>query len=119
MSSMVDFRKRYNISDKKICNGGQAIIKQAYDSKLRRAVAIKIFKKKHMSAKAIRSAKLEKKIMEGLNHPTVMKISDACEDEHHLCLVMDLKVDDMRNVLNDMYGALEERFARKVFQMMV
>ena len=37
--------------------------------------------------------------MKKLDHPQVMKLLDFYEDSDYICLVMDLMVDDTRNVL--------------------
>ena len=38
--------------------------------------------------------------MKKIDHPNVMKIKDIFEDDARIHLVMDLRVDDMRNMLN-------------------
>ena len=89
----------------------------AYDCKLKQHVAVKIFKKKQMTIQAIRAAKLEKRLMERLDHANVMKLLDYFEDGDFICMVMDLMVDDMRNLMILNPGSFEEKFAKSVFQM--
>lgn len=53
--------------------------------------------------------------MQILDHPNIMKILDSQEDSSYQYLIMDLMIDDLRNVLNNNYGILEEEFVRKIF----
>ena len=68
-----------------------------------------------MSQKALRSAWAEKTIMESLDHENVMKLLDSYEDDEHLYLVMDLMVEDLRNIVINNNKPLKEKFIRKIF----
>ena len=48
-----------------------------------------------------------------------MKLQDHYQDEDTLCLVMDLMTDDLRNIVNNNNGPLEEAFAQKLFKQMI
>lgn len=57
--------------------------------------------------------------MQRLDHPNVMKLLDYFEDDKNICMVMELMVDDMRNLTMMNPGAFEENFAKSVFRMML
>ena len=50
------------MQDKVLCQGGQGIIRRAFDNKNGKPVAIKFLEKKDVSIKHLRAARLEKKI---------------------------------------------------------
>ena len=53
--------------------------------------------------------------MESMDHVNVMKLHDSYEDDDHLYLVMDLMVEDMRNIVISNNKPLKEKFTRKIF----
>lgn len=57
-------------------------------------------------------ARFERAIMDELSHPNIMTIKDSMEDELNIYLVMDHRVDDLRNILNLSGTALTEDLAK-------
>ena len=51
-------------------------------------------------------------MMHKVDHPKVMRVRDTFEDENSLLFVMDFKVDDLRNLVNELEAPLNETFAR-------
>ena len=74
-------------------------IKKAYDKKKEKPVILKVFRKESLTVDKLRSAKLEKKLMELLDHPNIMRLQDTCESRDFFVLVMDQMVDDLRNIM--------------------
>lgn len=50
-----------------------------------------------------------------MDHPNVMKVIDTYEDKKLIFLVMDLMVDDLRNVVMNNQNRLDEQFVKKLF----
>ena len=62
---------------------------------------------------------MEKRIMKSLDHPNIMKINACYEDSRYFCLVMDIMVEDVRNIVLKTEKPLPEKFARRLFKMML
>lgn len=57
--------------------------------------------------------------MSFLDHDNVMKIRDKFEDEQHIYFIMDLMVDDLRNLFNSIGDPMNESFTKKIFHDML
>ena len=53
--------------------------------------------------------------MQKLDHPNIMKLLNHQEDEQCLYLIMDLMVEDLRNVMLQNGKVLKESLVRKIF----
>ena len=65
---------------KTIGKGGQAQVKEAFDLKSGENVALKIFKKKHMSLFALNSAMQEYSMMKRCQHENILQCKGFFED---------------------------------------
>ena len=57
--------------------------------------------------------------MSFLDHENVMKIRNKFEDEQHIYFIMDLMVDDLRNLFNSIGDPMNECFTKKIFHDML
>ena len=71
-------------------------------------VAVKVFDKHQMSYRSLKAAYLEEEMMMELKHKNIMAIKDSFEDERFIFLVMNYRINDLRNLVNDMQAALVE-----------
>lgn len=99
--------------------GGQAAILRGFDRKLGKQVAIKLFRKKNMSENARKAAHLEIRIMSQMDHANITKPNDHFEDAEYIYIVMNLLVDDMRNIMNQCEGRFTEDYAKTIFRQML
>ena len=72
-----------------------------------------------MTLKGHQAVKMEKRLMQSLDHPNIMKLLDYFEDDRHIYMVMDLMIDDVRNVMLSKPGRFDEVIARSIFTMML
>lgn len=87
----------------------------AYDKIKKEEVAVKVFDKAIMNDWEKRCAKREQSIMSFLNHKNIMRLRNKYEEEECFYFVMDLMVDDLRNLFNDIAAPMDEDFSRKIF----
>lgn len=83
---------RYDIEEQ-IGIGGMGIVYRAYDSRLKRHVALKVIAPHLVQQEAARSQFLrEAQALAGLMHPNIVTVFDLCEDDatHTVFIVMEL-----------------------------
>ena len=54
--------------------------------------------------------------MQKLDHPCIIKLIDWYEANDHMCLVMDLMADDLRNIVTLNQGPMDEIVAKIIFK---
>ena len=112
--SKADFIKRYEIKNT-IGEGGQAYVKQAFDSVELEYVALKIFKKEQMNLFAVNAANLEYNIMNSLGHDNILKSKCYFEDSEYIIIVNELLSTDLKSLLQTMQAPLTEDYIKTIF----
>ena len=82
-------------------------------------MAVKVFDKQGMSTDELKAANKERMYLSILKHDHVMHLIDNHEDESHLYLVMDLMIDDFRNVYKKLKCPMKEEYAKRIFYQML
>lgn len=57
--------------------------------------------------------------MQTLQHPNIMRIKDYFEDDNNMYMVMDYRLDDLRNLFTQLNGPFNEQFVKKIFHDLV
>lgn len=110
---------RYEIDRKLYRFGGQARIYRGIDHKECCQVVIKCFPKQSMNHIELESARFESTVMMLHSiraHPNTMFVKDSFESSSYLINVMDFRVEDLRNLFNQLKGPVNENFARDLFR---
>ena len=74
--------------------------------------AVKIIQKKNASQNEIVRVLYEIDVLKNLYNPYIVHLYEVFEDRNNIYLVMDFRVDDLRNMLNIIGSALTEDFAK-------
>ena len=91
-----------------IKQGGQGTVIRLFDHVKKYQVAVKLFVKKNMSERALKAAQLECLLMQELKHRNIMKARNYYEDKHSIQLFMEYRVNDLRDLMNQLNGPLTE-----------
>jgi serine/threonine protein kinase len=107
---------RYEIQSE-LGRGGMATVYRGLDRRLRRPVAIKVFRGAFVEAVDPQRTTQEMRLLAAVNHPSVVSVLDASNGDgvFGAFLVMELVVgDDLGALLHRARGALSADFARRI-----
>lgn len=89
---------------------------KVWDEELGQPVAIKVLEvPPNPKSRYLKSIRNETLIMNNFNHENIMGLRRVVESSHHIFLVMNLMVDDLRNIFNRSGCMFDEEFAGKLF----
>lgn len=77
-----------------------------------------MFRKRKMGFLGWESAYFENNIMRRLEHPSILRVKTFFEDEDYMCIVNELMVADMTDVLNQLDDGVQEANVKSMFAQM-